>query len=86
MRGPAVDATLERSRSTLDRDQRAAAYAELEKALVADGSFVYLVRGENSLIVSDRVQGVRPQVREGHIHGFSRVLLWNVHEWRLAQP
>jgi hypothetical protein len=58
----------------------------LEKALVADGSFVYLVRGENSLIVSDRVQGVRPQVREGHIHGFSRGLLWNVHEWRLAQP
>jgi len=81
---PAVDSALEQARATLDRDQRAAAYADLEKALVADGSFLYLVRGENSLVVSDRIQGVQPKVREAHIHGFSRGLLWNVHEWTLA--
>ncbi|MGH3931406.1 MAG: ABC transporter substrate-binding protein [Pseudonocardiaceae bacterium] len=84
MSNPAVDGALERARSSLDRGERAAAYAELERALVADASYLYLVRGQNSLVVSDRIQGVRPQVREGHIHGFSRGLLWNVHEWTLA--
>ncbi len=83
LNSPAVDAAVERGGSTLDRPTRVAAYRDLEQALVADGSYLYLVEGQNSLIVSDRVQGVRPQVREGHLHGFSRGLLWNVHEWRL---
>jgi len=86
MNSPAVDAALVTSRSTADRPVRTAAYADLQRALIEDGSYLYLVQGENSLIVSDRVQGVAPQVREGHIHGFSRGLLWNLDEWQLAAP
>lgn len=84
MNSPAVDAALATSRSTSDRSVRAPAYADLQRALIEDGSYLYLVQGENSLVVGDRVQGVTPQVREGHIHGFSRGLMWNLHEWRLA--
>ncbi|MGH3695573.1 MAG: ABC transporter substrate-binding protein [Pseudonocardiaceae bacterium] len=86
LNSPAVDAAVEKGRSTLDRAARAAAYGDMERAIAADASYLYLVEGRNSLIVRDRVQGVRPQVREGHIHGFSRGLLWNLHEWRLAAP
>lgn len=86
MSSPAVDAALATGRSSPDRSVRAPAYVELQRALVEEGSYLYLVQGENSLIVRDRVQGVAPQVREGHIHGFSRGLLWNLHQWRLAAP
>lgn len=84
LNSPAVDTAVERGASTMDRPARIAAYGDLERALAADASYLYLVEGQNSLIVSDRVQGVAPQAREGHIHGFSRGLLWNVHEWRLS--
>lgn len=81
---PAVDAALDVGRASFDRTVRAAAYADLQQALVDDGSYLYLVQGENSLVARDLVQGITPQVREGHIHGISRGLLWNLHTWRLA--
>ncbi len=54
MDSAAVDAALETARSTSDQSVRAAAYADLQRALVDDGSYLYLVQGENSLVVRDR--------------------------------
>ncbi len=80
-----VDAALEAGRASLDRDERADAYGELARALAEHGSWHFLAQPENQLVVSSRVEGVEPARAEGHIHGWSRGLLWNLHEWRLTE-
>ncbi|WP_165491984.1 ABC transporter substrate-binding protein [Egibacter rhizosphaerae] len=82
---PHVDAALEAGRETGDRAQRAEAYADLAEALAEQGSWHFLAQLDNQLVVSDRVEGVDPARMEGHIHGWSRGLLWNLHEWRLEE-
>jgi peptide/nickel transport system substrate-binding protein len=80
---PALDAALEAARSTLDRDQRVAAYAQVQQRIAVNGGWQFVVRPQHVFVVSDRVEGVAPQVAEGHLHGFSRGLLWNLHEWHV---
>lgn len=79
-----LDAALEAGRATLDREQRVAAYQEVQRLVAASGGWIFLVRPEHVFVVSDQVEGVAPQVGEGHLHGFSRGLLWNLHEWHVT--
>jgi peptide/nickel transport system substrate-binding protein len=80
---PELDAALEDARATLDRDERIEAYARMQQRVAASGAWQFVVRPQHTFVVSDRVDGVAPQIGEGHLHGFSRGLLWNLHEWRL---
>jgi peptide/nickel transport system substrate-binding protein len=81
---PELDAALEAARSTLDTGERIAAYARVQERVVANGGWQFLVRPQHVFVISERVEGVSPQVAEGHLHGFSRGLLWNLHEWRAS--
>lgn len=81
---PDLDAALEAARETLDNEQRVEAYGQVQRLVADSGGWIFLVRPEHVFVVSNQVQGVAPQVGEGHLHGFSRSLLWNLHEWHLA--
>ncbi|QSB14685.1 hypothetical protein JQS43_25045 [Natronosporangium hydrolyticum] len=81
---PALDAALEAGRASFDPAERAAAYAEVQQLVAANGGYHHLVRPEHVFVVSDRVAGVDAAIGEGHLHGFSRGLLWNLHEWRVT--
>lgn len=81
----AVDAALEASRAAPDRAARRNAYVDLQTALAAQGSWQFLVQYDHAMVASDHVQGVAPASLDGHVHGFSRGLLWNLHEWSLGE-
>ncbi|MGH3146970.1 MAG: hypothetical protein ACRDTR_14340 [Rubrobacter sp.] len=83
MRNPTIDAALDEARSTLDQDQRAQSYRELQQAYAEDSSWLFLVRLKHIVVMSDRVSGVEPQVAEPHAHGFSRGTSWNMEDWTL---
>jgi len=55
-----VDALLEQGRSTFDRDERAAAYHELQKILAWEQPYVFLYIPESTPAVHRRVQGIEP--------------------------
>jgi peptide/nickel transport system substrate-binding protein len=81
-RNAAIDAALEAERSTLDDDRRKHHFAQLQKALAHDASWLWLVRLRHIAVISKRVKGVDPQV-EPHAHGFSRGTTWNLEDWTL---
>lgn len=83
---PEIDQAIEDGRLSRERDARADAYRRLQRLLAAQGSWQYLLQGDNYYVVPSWLEGVDPQVREGHVHGFSRGLLWNVQDWRVASP
>jgi peptide/nickel transport system substrate-binding protein len=82
MHNAKVDAALRAERSTLDRDARKKAFADMQEGLAEDGSWLYLVRLRHVVVISKRVHGVDPQV-EPHAHGFSRGTAWNIEDWTL---
>jgi len=82
MHNATVDAALAAERSTLDRDHRKQDFADLQKGLAQDASWLYLVRLRHVVVISKRVHGVDPQV-EPHAHGFSRGTSWNIEDWTL---
>ncbi len=81
-----IDAAIERGERSNDLAERTAAYHELHRLLVEHGSWQYLMQGDNYYAVRADVSGVEPQVREGHVHGFSRGLLWNLADWSVSGP
>jgi peptide/nickel transport system substrate-binding protein len=78
----AVDTALDAERSTLDRAARKRDFADLQRALADDASWLWLVRLRHIVVISKRVKGVDPQV-EPHAHGFSRGTSWNLEDWTL---
>lgn len=82
----AIDAAIERGRTALDRDDRIEAYHELQRLLTEQGSWQYLLQADAHYVIGADVEGISPQPREGHNHGFSRGLLWNLASWRIAPP
>ncbi len=81
-RNTAIDAALDAERSTLDKTARKQDFANLQKALADDASWLWLVRLRHIVVISKRVHGVDPQV-EPHAHGFSRGTSWNLEDWTL---
>lgn len=79
-----VDQAIAEGASSYDRDERREAYSRLQEALREDGSVQYLVQRDYQLVVSSRVEGLDPGSSDNHLHGWSRALLWNLHEWELS--
>lgn len=84
LRDPGIDADIAAGRASTDRAVRSKAYADLAQRLRDTGSWIYLVRPAHLFVVSNKITGVDPTASEGHNHGFSRGLLWNVEQWRLT--
>lgn len=79
-----VDKAIEAGGATLDRDQRRAAYADLQRALIEHGAVQFLAQRDYQLVVPQRVEGLDLGKLNNHLHGWSQALLWNMHEWRLT--
>lgn len=82
LRNRDVDAALEAGRSTLDPAKRLEAYQALQRALQEDGSYLFLVRLRPVVVLSSRIRNVEVQM-EGHAHGFSRGVAWNLERWEV---
>ncbi|MDQ2708880.1 MAG: hypothetical protein M3Z25_15125 [Actinomycetota bacterium] len=84
LRDPGIDADIAAAPATTDRAARAQDHADLSRQLRDSGTWIYLVRPAHLFVVSSKVSGVNPQPSEGHNHGFSHGLLWNVEQWSLS--
>jgi len=81
-RTAAIDAALDAERSTLDQDEREQHFADLQRDLSNDASWMYLVRLRHVVAASKRIEGIDP-ITEPHAHGFSRGTSWNLENWTL---
>ena len=79
-----VDAAIEAGRTSTDLAERRSAYAQLQQALQDNGAVQYLGQRDYLLIVSKNIQGIDPGTLDGHLHGWSRGLMWNLAQWRLG--
>lgn len=80
----AIDKAIEKGQSTTDKKARKKAYDELQSELKKQGSWQYLLQRDDFYVINSDIEGVDPQIREGHVHGFSRGLLWNLQDWSIA--
>ncbi|WP_277675430.1 ABC transporter substrate-binding protein [Saccharopolyspora rectivirgula] len=77
-----VDEALDRGRRTLDRQQRAEHYKQVQRAYVADPGLVYLAFIDHSYVMREgRWSGYQPVV-EPHTHGTTWGPWWNVESWK----
>lgn len=79
-----VDAAIEAGRASLVQAERKSAYSQLQMAMRDNGAIQYLGQRDYLLIVSKNIQGIDAGSLDGHLHGWSRGLMWNLTEWRLA--
>ena len=82
MRNNTVDELLEAGRSELDPQKRREIYQQFQVALQEDGSWLTVVNLKPNVVMSSRIGNVLIQ-REGHAHGFSRGVSWNMERWTL---
>lgn len=82
MRNDTVDQLLEAGRTELDPEKRREIYQQLQVALQEDGSWLTVVNLQPVVVMSSRIGNVLIQ-REGHAHGFSRGVSWNMERWTL---
>ncbi|MFK4097299.1 ABC transporter substrate-binding protein [Streptomyces anthocyanicus] len=78
---PAVDEALDAGRRSQDPKVRAAAYREIQKALVADPGYTFLTHIDHLYVLADRWDGLTTQL-EPHEHGFASGPWWNIEDWR----
>lgn len=79
---PAVDAALTVGRTSLDRDVRAEAYRDVQRAMADDLSLVHLIERVITVVVRSDIEGLEPQPM-GAPHAFPRGLAWNLERWSL---
>lgn len=84
LRSREIDGALEAARRSLDPQQRQAAYRRLQEALQADGTWLYLVQLRHVVVLPAGLTNVQVQT-EGHAHGFSRGVAWNIEQWELRR-
>jgi peptide/nickel transport system substrate-binding protein len=82
MRSSRVDKALEMGRAELDPQKRREVYAEFQKALQEDGTWLAVVQLKPAVVMSSKIKNVVIQ-REGHAHGFSRGVSWAMERWTL---
>lgn len=80
MRSSDVDAALDASRATLDREARRQAFIDLQRALREDGSYLFIAERPTVVLVSSNLEGIKPQMA-GSPHAFVRGLSWNLEDW-----
>ncbi len=80
MSNPVIDAALDAGRQTQDRDERRAAYVELQRELVEDASYIIVGERPTVALVSAEIEGLKPQMMASP-HAFARGLSWNLEEW-----
>jgi len=80
MANPDVDAALDASRATLNREERRAAFIELQRAMIEDGSYLIIAERPTVVLVSADIDGITPQMA-GSPHAFVRGLSWNIKDW-----
>ncbi len=83
LRSPAVDAALEKGRSSVSVEQRTSAYHDLQRALLDDGAYVYLGVGDHTIVVPSDVRGLEVQA-QGGAHNFARGISWNLERWHFV--
>jgi peptide/nickel transport system substrate-binding protein len=79
---PVVDEALERGRASLDPQERAAAYAEVQEQLAQDLPWIFLVHVEHDYVIRARVwDGYDVDLVEPHEHGLQGGPWWNLQAW-----
>lgn len=79
-RNPAVDTALDTARRSLDPATRKQAYADFQKAYVADPGWAFLVFLDHTYVLRDKWNGQETQV-EPHDHGLVHAVWWNLEKW-----
>lgn len=79
-RNPAVDSALDLGRTSLDREERAEAYRDVQRAMAEDQSLVHLIERVVLVVVRSDIQGLQIQPM-GAPHAFPRGLAWNLEHW-----
>lgn len=82
MRNPRVDAALQAGRHATDLEARRQAYVDMQRALIEDGSYLFLTQRGIPVVMSSRIEGVVPKMM-GSPHAFIRGISWNLEEWSL---
>lgn len=82
-RNPAVDEALILGRTSLDREVRAEAYRDVQRAMADDLSLVHLIERVITVVVRSDIEGLEPQPM-GAPHAFPRGLSWNLEHWHLG--
>jgi peptide/nickel transport system substrate-binding protein len=82
MRNNTIDQLLEAGRTELDPEKRREIYQQFQVALQEDGSWLTTVNLKPNVVMSSRIGNFLIQ-REGHAHGFSRGVSWNMERWTL---
>lgn len=78
---PEIDAHLERARRSLDPDERAAAYRQVQAEYLADPSLVFLVFLDHVYVAKDSGWTMSGPVLEPHSHGVGWGPWWSLHTW-----
>ncbi|WP_031510065.1 ABC transporter substrate-binding protein [Streptomyces megasporus] len=78
---PAVDRALEEGRRAGDRDDRAEAYATVQRELAENPGYTFLTHVDHVYVMDDAWEDITTQV-EPHDHGFGTGPWWNVEDWR----
>lgn len=79
-RNPQVDAALDKGRRSNDPAARKAAYADFQRAYVADPGWAFLVFLNHTYVMRDGWTGLQPQI-EPHDHGLLHAPWWNLEKW-----
>lgn len=83
MRSPEVDAALEAGRLAKNEAARRDAYIAMQRALMDDGSYLFLTQRAIPVVMVREIEGVVPQMM-GSPHAVVRGVSWNIAEWRLS--
>jgi peptide/nickel transport system substrate-binding protein len=83
-RNSTVDTALDTGRRSLDPAARKQAYADFQKAYVADPGWAFLVFLDHTYVLRDKWNGQQTQV-EPHDHGLVHAVWWNLERWTPKQ-
>ncbi|MDT0614881.1 ABC transporter substrate-binding protein [Streptomyces lancefieldiae] len=78
---PVVDEALDTGRRSQDPKRRAAAYDEIQQALVDNPGYTFLTHIDHLYVLADRWDGLTTQL-EPHEHGFASGPWWNIEDWQ----
>jgi peptide/nickel transport system substrate-binding protein len=78
---PTVDEALDVGRRSRVPDERTAAYAVVQREVVANPGYTFLTHIDHVYVLADRWEGLTTQV-EPHEHGFASGPWWNLQDWQ----
>ncbi|MCS7207829.1 MAG: ABC transporter substrate-binding protein [Dehalococcoidia bacterium] len=81
---PEIDRALDEGRREYDQRRRLEAYSRLQRLIQEDGHWLFTVYLTPIVVTTSKITNVQIQ-REGHAHGFSRGMSWNLESWRIER-